>query len=179
MKRRIIVGLVIALMLVSTFGAFAASNPLPWIVSYNKAGQLDLTLTGGYSWYGFGANVGAELFLGQFDIAGIPLSWGITAKGSAGFGGYGIGISAGALATLNIGFDFGSIWKFESFVGIGLGVLLDTWGSSSPFGIGLAQNFGWTWWFSKNIGLTAEQGYIDAFLWGSWYYYGLGVTFKL
>jgi hypothetical protein len=183
MKKRIVVGIVLVLMLCVTFGAFAAekkSSQIPWIVSYNKAGNLDLSITGGYSWYGFGANVAAEFFLGQFDLGPIPLSWGIAAQGSLGFGVFsGVGIGAAALPTLNFGVDFGSIWKFEWAVGLGLGVTFDTWGGTAPFGIGIAQTARWFWWFSNNLALTVDEGYINAFGWGSWYFYGLGITLKL
>jgi opacity protein-like surface antigen len=182
MKKRVVVGIVLLALVLSSVSAFAAekkSKDIPWLASFNSAGNLDLSITGGYSWYGLGVNAGAEFFLGQFDIGPIPLSWGVAVQGSAGFDVLGIGIGAAALPTLNLGFDFGGIWKFEESVGLGLGITYNSWGGSVPFGIGIAQTSRSIWWFSNNLGLTFDEGYINAFLWGSWYFYGVGVTLKL
>ncbi len=181
MKRKIVVGVVALLLCVSVAGAFAAekkSSQVPWLASLNGPGTVNFTVTGGYSWFGLGLNAGAEFTITQFALGPVPLDFGITAKGSVGFDPFGIGVAAAGLATLNIGFDFGKSLVFEAFLGLGPGLVLETW-SGGGMGFGIAQFGGWTWWFSKNIGLTGEEGYVSAFGWGGWYFAGLGVTFKL
>ncbi|MGA2641427.1 MAG: hypothetical protein ABSG21_11075 [Spirochaetia bacterium] len=171
----------IVLLLCASIGLCAAekkSSSIPWLVSYNSPGTIDLTVAGGYTWWGLGLNAGIEYAVGQFDLGAAPLSWGIAAQGSAGFGAAGVGVAAAALATLNIGFDFGRNLKFEGFVGLGPGFVVETWGGAGS-GVGVAEYSGWTWWFSNNIGLTGEEGYVSAFGWGYWYFFGVGVTLRI
>jgi hypothetical protein len=180
LKRKLVTSIIV-LLLCAGVGLFAAekkSSTIPWVVSYNSPGTIDLTATVGYTWWGLGLNAGAEYTVGQFELGTIPLSWGITAQGSAGFGLSGVGVAVAGLATLNVGFDFGSNLKFEGFIGIGPGFLLETWGGAGN-GFGIAQYAGWTWWFSNNIGLTGEEGYVNAFGWGYWYFAGIGVTLRI
>jgi hypothetical protein len=180
MKRKLIASLIVLFLAVS-MGAFAAekhSSTVPWLASWNSPGTLDLTVTGGFTWWGLGANAGIEYTVGQFDLGGIPLSWGITAQGSAGFNVAGIGVAAGGLATLNIGLDFGKNLRFEGWVGLGPGFVIETWGGAGS-GFGIAEYSGWTWWFSNTLGLTLEDGYVSAFGWGYWYFAGIGVTLKI
>jgi hypothetical protein len=179
--RRKILRSVIVLLLCASVGAFAAekkSSSIPWLVSYDSSGTIDLTVTGGFTWWGLGLNAGIEYTLGQFDLGALPLSWGITAQGSTGFNSAGIGVAASALATVNIGLDFGRNLKFEGFVGLGPGLVVETWGGAGS-GFGIAEYSGWTWWFSGNVGLTAEEGYVSAFGWGYWYFFGIGVTLRI
>jgi len=181
MKRKIVVGMVVLLLCVSVAGAFAGekkSSSVPWLASLNGPGTIDLTVTGGYSWFGLGLNAGAEFTITQFALGPIPLDFGITAQGSLGFDPFGLGIAAAGLATLNIGFDFGNSLVFEAFLGLGPGLVLESW-AGGGMGIGIAQYGGWAWWFSRNIGLTGEEGYVSAFGWGYWYFAGIGVTLKL
>jgi hypothetical protein len=185
MKRRIVTSIVILLLCVSVAGAFAGekkSSQVPWLVSLNGPGTINFTITGGYTWWGLGLNAGAEFTVSQFALGPVPLDFGITAQGSVGFDPFGIGVAAAGLATLNIGFDFGQSLKFEAFLGLGPGIVLETWAGAPGVGIGIAQYGGWTWWFSKNIGLTGEEGYVSTFGWAGgfgWYFAGIGVTFKL
>jgi len=179
MKRKILTS-VMVLLLCASVGLFAAqkkSSSVPWLASFNGPGTIDLTVTGGYTWWGLGLNAGLEFTVGQFELGPVPLSWGITAQGSAGFG-VGLGIAAAGLATLNLGFDFGKDLRFEAFLGLGPGAVIETWGGAG-FGLGIAQYGGWTWWFSNNLGLTVEEGYVSAFNWGYWYFAGIGVTLKI
>jgi hypothetical protein len=180
MKRKL-VGSVIVLLICASIGVFAAekrSSSAPYLVSYNGPGTVDLTVTGGYTWFGWGLNAGAEFTISQFELGPVPLSWGITAQGSLGFNPAGLGIAAGGLATLNLGFDFGKNLKFEAFLGLGPGFVLESWGGGGS-GFGIAQYAGWTWWFSNTIGLTGEEGYVSAFGWGYWWFAGIGVTLKI
>ena len=179
--RRKLVASVTVLLLVASIGLFAAekkSSTVPWLVSFNPPGTIDLTVTGGFTWWGLGLNAGIEYTMGQFDLGTVPLSWGITAQGSGGFNAAGIGVAISGLATLNIGFDFGSGLRFEGLIGLGPGGLIETWGGAGS-GFGLALYTGETWWFSNNLGLSAEQGYLTAFGWGYWYFLGIGVTLKI
>ena len=181
MKRKILASVVVLLLCISVAGAFAAekkSSEVPWLASLNGPGTINLSVTGGYTWWGgLGANAGAEFTLSQFSLGPVPLDFGITAEGSFGLDPFGIGIAVSGLATLNIAFDFGKSLVFEAFVGIGPGIITETW-SGGGFGFGIAQYGGWTWWFSRSIGLTVEEGYVNAFNLYGWYFAGIGVTFK-
>jgi hypothetical protein len=180
MKRKVLMS-VFVLLLCASVGLFAAekkSSSVNWLVSFDGPGTVDLTVTGGYTWWGLGLNAGLEFTVGQFELGPVPLSWGITAQGSTGFNAAGIGIAAAGLATLNLGFDFGKNLRFEAFLGLGPGAVIETWGGAG-FGLGIAQYGGWTWWFSNSIGLTIEEGYVSAFSWGYWYFAGIGVTLKI
>ncbi|HTO21921.1 MAG TPA: hypothetical protein VMQ10_05525 [Spirochaetia bacterium] len=182
MKKRILASVVVLLLCISVAGAFAAekkSSEVPWLASLNGPGTVNFTVTGGYTWWGLGLNAGAEFTLSQFALGPLPLDFGITAQGSLGFDPFGIGVAAAGLATLNIGFDFGKGVVFEAFVGLGPGIVTETWSGGGGLGFGIAEYSGFTWWFSKNIGLTGEEGYVSAFGWGYWYFAGIGVTFKL
>jgi hypothetical protein len=179
--RRKLAAAITVLFLGASIGSFAEekkSSTVPWLVSYNSPGTIDLTVTGGFTWWGLGLNAGLEYTISRFDLGTAPLSWGITAQGSGGFNAAGIGVAVDALATLNIGFDFGGSLKFEGFIGLGLGGLIETWGGAGS-GFGIAQSAGWTWWFSNKLGLTVQEGYITALGWGYWYYLGLGATLKI
>jgi hypothetical protein len=169
------------LLLCVSVGVFAAekSSSAPGLVSYNSPGTIDLSITGGETWWGLGLNAGLEFTLGRFHLGSVPLSWGITADGSAGFGTGGTGIALAGLPTLNMGFDFGHDLRFEIFFGLGLGFVLETW-SGGGSGLGLAEYGGVTWWFANNIGLTLNDGYVYSPGWGnSWYFFGIGVTLKV
>jgi hypothetical protein len=140
---------------------------------------MDIAIAGGGSFFGFGAQADLNLTFGQFDLGPIPLSWGGTVAAEAGFGSD-IGLGAGAFFTFDTGFDFGSILKFEWRLGIGLGVAFDLGGYyTSPFGIGIAQYFSWTWWFSNNFGLTAQELAGSTFFGPGLYAYGVGIELKL
>jgi len=181
MKRKVVVSIVVLLLCVSVAGAFAAekkSSEVPWLASLNGPGTVNVTATVGYTWWGLGLNLGAEFTLAQFALGSVPLDFGITAQGSAGFDVDGIGIAAAGLATLNIGFDFGHNLVFELFLGLGPGILTETW-AGGGFGVGIAEYSGATWWFSRSIGFTVEDGYVNAFNLYGWYFGGIGVTFKL
>jgi hypothetical protein len=183
MKRRIVVGLVIALMLVSTFGAFAASNPFPWMVSHNKPGQINVYGSVGFYGLGIDINAGPEIIFGQFDIAGIPLEWGAMVRGMVGFAGW-LGYSwidwaVAPAVTLHWGIDLGGALKFDWYLGLGLGIT-GTAGSyytgygSNSVGFGFATFDGVAWQFSKNIALIAEYGYTSYMSTA-----GVGVKFSL
>jgi hypothetical protein len=179
--RRKLVAAIIVLFLGASIQSFAAekkSSTVPWLVSYDSSGTVDLTVTGGFTRWGLGLNAGLEYTIRQFDLGTAPLSWGIMAQGSGGFNPAGIGVAVDALAALNIGFDFGGSLKFEGFIGLGLGGLVETWGGAGS-GFGIVQSAGWTWWFSNNLGLIVEEGYITALGWGYWYFLGLGVALKI
>ena len=108
MKRKLVTSAIV-LLLCASVGVFAAekSSSAPGLVSYNSPGTIDLSITGGKTWWGLGLNAGLEFTLGRFHLGSVPLSWGITADGSVGFDSAGTGIALAGLPTLNIGFDFG------------------------------------------------------------------------
>jgi hypothetical protein len=173
MKRRLVVVLACALLLISTVGAFAfeqSSKTYPWMASFNKTGQLNLYAAVGLYAYGVDLTAGVEVILGNFDLAGIPLEWGIEARGLigfAGFSGYGSWIDWGAapMLTLHWGTDFGKGLKFEVYGGLGLG-LYGTGGSYyssfsgyGPF-FGFAGGGGVAWHFSNNFSLILDSAYV-------------------
>ena len=180
MKRRLFLVSAI-LLVVASVGVFAAerrSKEVSYLASFNGPGTIDLTVTGGFSWFGLGLNAGAEFTVGQFDVGPVPLSWGITAQGSVGLDPAGIGLAVSGLPTLNIGFDFGKNLRFEGFLGLGVGFVLESWAGGGS-GLGISEYAGWTWWFANSFGLTIEEGSVSAFGWGYWYFAGIGVTLKI
>jgi hypothetical protein len=180
MRKKLVMSVVV-LLVAASVGLFAAekrSSTVPWLASFNSPGTIDLAVTGGFTWWGLGLNAGVEYTIGQFDLGAAPLSWGITAEGSGAFNVSGIGVAFAALATLNIGLDFGNSLKFEGFIGLGPGGLIETWGGAGS-GFGLAEYGGWTWWLLNNVGLTAEEGYVTAFGWGYWYFLGIGLRVRI
>jgi hypothetical protein len=183
MRKKLVVGLVLALMLVSVVGAFAASkSQFPWMTSYNKPGHINVYAAAGLYFGGFSATGGAELILGQFDIAGIPLEWGIMAQAIIGFDGFYGGIDWGAapLVALHWGVDWGKPWHFDWYGSVGLGIYGGSYQNAFAFlgfpavGFGFASYEAVVWMFSTNIGLMIEYGYIG---WTS--VGGVGVVLKL
>ena len=134
MRRRCVAAVAVLFLFIgaAVFAADRKSSSVPWLVSFNSPGTIDLTVTGGFTWWGLGLNAGVEFTLGQFDLGTVPLSWGITAQGSGGFGPAGVGVAVSGLATLNIGFEFGRGLRFEGFIGLGPGALVETWGGAAP-----------------------------------------------
>jgi len=185
MKRKVVVVFVLALFLCAAVGAFAfeqKSKTYPWMASFNKTGQVNLYAAIGYYYVGFDVSGGAESILGNFDISGIPLEWGIAARGLIGFGsfaGYASWIDWGAapMVTLHWGVDFNGPWKFEWYIGLGLG-LYGTTGTyysfvgSGPF-FGFASSDGVAWHFADNLSLIIDYSYVG---WTSVYGIGLKVN---
>jgi hypothetical protein len=184
MKKKIVVGLVLALMLASTFGAFAAetkSKQYPWMASYNTPGHVNVYGAIGYYFGGLPFTGGAEFIIGKFDLAGIPLEWGVMAQAILGFDSYysgGIDWGVAPLASLHWGVDLGKPWKFDWYIALGLGLFGGSYQTffftNAPVGFGFASYDAVIWELSDNIGIMLEYGYIG---WTS--VYGVGVTFKL
>jgi hypothetical protein len=185
MKKRIVVGLVVAMLLIGTVGAFAAgetkSTVYPWMASYNKAGQLNLYAAVGFYGFGVDLNVGPEIIISKFDIAGIPLSLGATVRGLIGFGGF-LGASwldwgVAPMATLHWGVDFGAPWKFDWYIGAGLSIsgttsTYYTFGTNGAVQFGFASADGVAWHFSNNLALIVDYTY-------SYYISTAGIGIKL
>ena len=181
MKKRIVVSLVLVLLMCATFGAFAADKMFPWMASYNKAGHINVYGGVGYYWGGFDVAAGAEYIVGEFDIAGVPLEWGIMAQATLGFANYsyssGLDWGAAPMASLHWGTNFGNNLKFDFYISAGLGVYGGSYWSywnSGAVGFGFASYEGVTWMFSNNLGLLLEYGYIGWTSTGA-----IGVTWKL
>jgi hypothetical protein len=183
MKKKIVVTLVLVLMLVGTFGAFAAetkSRTYPWMASYNDPGHLNVYGAVGLYYGGLSFTAGAEIIISKFDIAGIPLEFGVMGQGILGFDNYyasGIDWGVAPLASLHWGWDFGKPWRFDWYVALGLGIYGGPYQSAifgNSVGFGFASYEGFIWELSDNLGLMLEYGYIG---WTS--VYGVGVTLKL
>lgn len=186
MKRRLVPGIALFFLLVTAVGAFAFeqdSKKYPWMASFNKTGQLNVYAAAGLYPYGFDITGGAEVIVGNFDISGIPLEWGIMGRGLVGFAsysGYGNWIDWGAapLVTLHWGTNFGKELKFEWYGGIGLG-LYGTGGTYYSFNgygpfFGFAGDLGIAWHFSNNISLILDSAYVG---WTG--VFGIGVKINL
>ena len=172
MKRRAVVGLALALLLISAVGAFAfeqKSRTYSWMASFNRTGQVNLYAAAGLYAYGFDLTGGAEITLGNFDISGVPLEWGFMGRGLIGFAsasGYGSWLDWGAapLVTLHWGTDFGKLLKFELYGAVGLG-LYGTGGTRysftgyGPF-LGFAGAGGVAWHFADNLSLILDSAYV-------------------
>jgi len=82
------------------------------------------------------------------------------------------------MATLHWGVDFGSILKFDWYVGLGLAISGTTgtyYGyGSGGIGFGFANADGVVWHFSDNLALTVEYAYAPNVSAG-----GIGIQFKL
>jgi hypothetical protein len=182
MNRRLVGILVSLLLCLSVVGAFAAqkSDSIPWWISMNTPGQMNVAVGGGYTYYGFGVDASAIFTFGEFAIGPIPFSWGVTALADVGFT-YGMGIGAGAFAALETSWDFGSIWKFTWQAGIGPAIgfgISGYYASDAGFGIGLGSYESSAWWFSDNMALVGQYAYMWSFFGPGMYAYTLGVEFK-
>lgn len=178
MTRKIIV--VALVVLCVGFGAFASerkSTEIPVLASFNPAGQFNLYLTGGVSFWGLAATAGAEIIIADFK-GPVPLSLGIMGRGLIGYEfwnilyiGGGLDWGAAGLASLHLGFDFGTALKFDVYTSLGVGVLgLDSY---APFGIGFAEFTGVSWQVSDKFYVLVENDWIQAFALGLW---GIDVT---
>lgn len=182
-KKIIVIALVLALF--ATLGASAyekKSKTFPWMASFNGNGQLNLYASVGFYGYGIDVDVGPEIIITNFDLGGIPLEFGVMVRGMIGFSslfGYASWIDWGIapLATLHWGVDFGSIWKFDWYIGLGLGISGSTgtyYLGGTNIAFGFATFDGFAWQFSNNLALVLEYGwvgYVSAF--------GIGVRLNL
>lgn len=183
MKRKIVVVVALALLLCAATGAFAfeqKSKVYPWMASFNKTGQINLYAAIGYYYVGFDVAGGLEVILGNFDLSGIPLEWGLAARGLLGFGSFSgaswMDWGAAPMVTLHWGVDFGSPWRFDWYIGLGLGFYGTTgsyysFGGNGPF-IGFASSDGLAWHFADNFSLILDYSYVG---WTSVYGIGLRV----
>ena len=185
MKRMIVVSVAVGLLLCAASGAFAfeqKSKVYPWMASFNQTGQINLYAAIGYYYVGFDIAGGAEAILGNFNVSGIPLEWGLEARGLLGFGsfsGYASWMDWGAapMVTLHWGVDFGSLLKFEWYIGLGIGVFGTTgtyysFVGNGPF-LGFASSDGLAWHFADNFSLIIDYSYVG---WTSVYGIGLKVN---
>ncbi len=169
MTRKITV-IALILILCAAMGASAfeqKSKTFPWMASYNGNGQLNLYASIGYlGWFNISA--GPEIIIANFDLAGIPLEFGVMARANIGLGLGDVVWGVAGMASLHWGVDFGAPWKFDWYIAAGLG-FGTTWTLFNGFGVGLAfASFdGFVWQFSDKIGLLLDYGYIGyASSWG-------------
>ncbi len=177
MKRKI-VAVVLVLLLAVAFGAFAKetkpSKQFPWMASFNQPGQVVLYAAAGFYGFGFDLLGGPEFIIGAFNLGGIPLEWGVTVKGMVGFASF-----LGYASWVDWGVDFGSPWKFDWYIGAGLGISGSTGtyykflGGAGPW-FGFATSDGVAWHFSDNFALIADYAYT-----GLVSVYGIGVKWNI
>ncbi len=185
MKRKIVaVGLVI--LLIAAVGAFAKetkpSKQFPWMADFNQAGQINLY--GSVGWYGLGFDVsaGPEFIIQGFNLGGIPLEWGVAVRGLVGFASYfgysGFAWGVAPMASLHWGMDFGGPWKFDWYVGAGLGISGASYEYLGFIGNGPYFSFasfdGVAWHFTNNLALILDYAYV-----GIASVYGIGLEWSL
>jgi hypothetical protein len=158
MKKLFVV--LVVLLAVGT-GAFAQDV----FASYNAPGDINVYASLGWYWYPE-VSVAAEWVIGEFALGPVPFDWGVAVRGGFNFGSGWFGYSAAALATLHTGL---AVFPLEFYASIGAAF----YGPTAGFPVSFATYGGATWWFSKNIGLLVENGYLG------WYYWGVGLEFKL
>ena len=180
--KKVLLVLAVALLaagLASAAGA-KSSGDLSWMTSYNEPGQINVYASAALDPFGVDGSVAGEYIVGKFNIGEVPLEWGAEARANLAFDsflGYANWMDWGVapMATLHWGVDFGKPWKFDFYVGAGVGVY-GTTGDYYDNGIhvGFASYNGVSWQFSDKIALLSEGGYIGYS--GVW---GLGAKFKL
>ncbi len=166
-----IIAAVLVLMVFAALGAFAfeqKSKTFPWMASFNKNSQINLSAAVGFYGYGIDITAGPEYIITNFDISGIPLEFGVAVRGMAGFASF-LGVSwvdwgVAPLATLHWGVDFGAPWKFDWYIGLGLGIAGASGGYAGySFGTGIGFGFasfdGVAWHFSDNLAIISEYGF--------------------
>jgi hypothetical protein len=181
-----IVAAVLVLMVFAALGAFAfeqKSKTFPWMASFNKNSQINLSAAVGFYGYGIDITAGPEYIITNFDISGIPLEFGVAVRGMAGFASF-LGVSwvdwgVAPLATLHWGVDFGAPWKFDWYIGLGLGISGSSVSNAylsyaSGIGFGFASFDGVAWHFSDNWSIITEAGY-TGYIW----VWGIGAQFSL
>jgi hypothetical protein len=167
--KKMIVGLVLVFLVLGTFGAFAAgetkSKTYPWMASFDNPPQLNLYAAVGFYGFGVDINVGPEFVFAKFEPAGIPLELGATVRGLLGFSGF-LGVSwidwaIAPMVTLHWGVDFGGPWKFDWYIGAGLGISgsTGTYYNYTGVGFGFASSDGVAWHFSNSFALIFDYAY--------------------
>jgi hypothetical protein len=158
MKKLCVVLLVLAAV---ATGAFAQDV----FASFNEPGDINLYASVGFYW-NLEASVAAEYVIGEFALGPLPFDWGVAVRGGFDIGAGYFGYAAAALATLHTGL---AVFPVEFYASIGAAF----YGPTVAFPVSFATYGGATWWFSKNVGLLVENGYLG------WYFWGVGVEFKL
>jgi hypothetical protein len=141
-------------------GAFAQDV----FASYSAPGDINLYASVGWAW-NLEVSAAAEYMVGEFALGPLPVDWGVMVRGAFDVGSY-FGFGIGALATLHTGL---AAFPVEFY--IALGAAYYSWGTGFP--VTFASYNGATWWFSKNMGLVVEGGYVGIGFWG------VGIEFKL
>lgn len=156
--------------------AQSSNDPSQYFKSYVDNGDLLIYASIGYFW-GICANAGAELVLGQWDIANIvPIDYSIGARilfQSWSF----LGFSEtyfGAAPMFIIHMGLAGNFDFYEGIGLGFAFYSGTQYTNSDFEIGFAAISGIAWYLSKNLGLILEYAYIG---WTSTW--GVGITLKI
>jgi hypothetical protein len=152
------------LVLVVLVGVAGVTFAQDWAASYNKPGDVNLYASFGYYWWPE-VSVAAEFVIGEFAIGPIPLDWGVAVRGGVDFWSGGVDFGVGALGTLHFGLGVFPVEFYAS-----LGVCYNNYWATP---ISIASFGGATWWFSKNLGLLFENGYLGSYFWG------VGVEFKI
>lgn len=160
MKKRIIVGIVLALLLAGTVTVSAQQTIF---ASYNKPGNVNVYVEAGYG-YLLGVGAGLEYVIGKFDIGPMPFQWGVMGMAAADLL-PGFELAAGGMATLHLGL----IWNIDLFVGLGIGFEF-----LAGYGLGFAETSGLAYKLSDNFTVLLTDTWISSVS-----IYGVGIQLKL
>jgi opacity protein-like surface antigen len=174
--RKLFFVIFVLFLLATPILAQTTNDPSTYFKSYLKNGDLSIYASIGW-WLGLCANVGAELVLGEWNIADIlPIDFSVGVRALyEGWSYFNSSYSVFGVAPMFI-IHIGTVGNFDFYEGIGIGFAFSTgsWSVYNDFEIGFAAVSGATWYLSNNLGLILEYAYIG---WvSSW---GVGVTLKI
>lgn len=166
----------LVLLVATPIFAQSSNDPSKYFQSYLENGDLSIYASIGW-WWGLCANAGAELVLGQWNIANIiPIDFSV-----------GVRVLYEGWTYLSYGYYFfgaspmfilhvGTTGNLDFYEGIGFGFCFSNYSSilSNDFALGFSAVSGVTWYLSKNLGLILEYAYVGYV--STW---GVGITMKL
>ncbi|MCR4422812.1 MAG: hypothetical protein NUV32_10115 [Exilispira sp.] len=177
MKKLIFILFVLVVFALPLF-AQTTNDPSTYFKSYLKNGDLSIYASIGW-WFGLCVNAGAELVLGEWNIANIlPIDFSVGVRvlyEGWSYLGYGVETYFGAAPMFII--HIGTVGNFDFYEGVGIGFAFyngDFYYNYKSFEIGVAAVSGVTWYLSSNLGLILEYAYVG---WVSTW--GVGVTLKI
>lgn len=176
MKKCILLFFLVLLIATPIF-AQSSNDPSKYFQSYLNNGDLSIYASIGY-WWGLCINAGAELVLGEWNIANVlPIDFSVGARVLyEGWSLYGYTESYFGAAPMFI-IHIGTVGNLDFYEGVGIGFAFYNgtyWSGYNSFEIGFAAVSGVAWYLSENLGLIVEYAYVG---WVSTW--GVGITLKL
>ncbi len=151
-----------------------SKNPASYFQSYLENGELSIYASIGF-WWGLCASVGAEIVLGQWNIADIlPIDFSVGVRALyEGWSALTINYYYAGAAPMFI-LHLGVVGNLDFYEGIGLGFYFSNSSYLSGFGIGFAAVSGAAWYLSSNLALILEYAYVGYV--STW---GVGISLKI